>query len=268
MTKPPETQPPFRVSITGIDGAGKDTVTKLTLGLLAQDFNSVVKLGRPAYEFNQDGERQIFRRTTEGMDKIHQLSDKVHNKNLITGVNALNVMVQTRVLERNVLAKEPTPDILVSSRDPRVDPAVYFTYYAPDVFRRNIGIEKRVRTMQQLTGVTRNLIVLLKVDPNVAVERIEARIQAEREERLASGQATADVMREKWRHIHENIADLTMLSEGYDVAIDALQDVQPTTVVEINTTELERHQVVDFARLAISGAMNHSITQYEKVSYP
>lgn len=43
---------PFKVSITGIDGAGKDTVTRLALEMVSNDGNQhTVKIGRPAYEW-------------------------------------------------------------------------------------------------------------------------------------------------------------------------------------------------------------------------
>ena len=62
---------PFRLSITGIDGSGKDTIAKEVLSKAAADYASVVKLGRPAYEYSGGDVRQIFRRVTESMDRVH-----------------------------------------------------------------------------------------------------------------------------------------------------------------------------------------------------
>jgi thymidylate kinase len=256
---------PFRLSVTGIDGAGKDTITKLMLQKASADFD-VIKLGRPAYAFTDGLPNQIYRRTTEGIDRLHQFGDRHYNPHFVTAANALNVLVQSRILERHASKRNPTPDIIASSRDPRVDPAVYFSFYGSPLFSRNVGMEQRLSTMQRLTNVERNLIVLLKVDPRVAVERIDARVEEEARIKAESGQASAG-MRDKSRHIHENVEDLTALASGYDHALSALQEVRSTAVVEIDVTERPIESVTNLAYLAVQEVMNGNISLGEHLEF-
>ncbi len=58
-------------------------------------------------------------------------------------------------------------------------------------------------------------------------------------------------MRDKWRHMHENVTDLGWLSERYDEALDLLQEVSPTPVVVIDTTELSADVVTSLTYQAI-----------------
>lgn len=52
---------PLRVSITGIDGSGKDTTTKASLEQFSREHEvCVVKLGRPAYRIDCGNTTQFF----------------------------------------------------------------------------------------------------------------------------------------------------------------------------------------------------------------
>jgi len=244
-----KTEPAFKMSVTGIDGSGKDTVTRKALERVSSESSlSIVKLGRPAYRIENGEAIQIFQRTTEGIDRLHAYCDEIGKPALITAANALNVVVQTRILERQV--NTDGYDIIASSRDPRVDPTVYFDFYGGSTASR-VDLERRGRFMQSLTGVARNLIVLLEVDPETAVERIEARIAAEN--------AGAESMRPKWRHIHENVEDLSSLASGYHRALDELSCVEGTDIVRVNTNGKPAEEVTD----EVTQAILESYTKYK-----
>jgi thymidylate kinase len=258
----PETAQPFRTSITGIDGAGKDTITRLALGVVSRGAK-IVNLNRPAYVFDDGEQTQIFKRTTETFDRMHEGADSRQNPHLITMINAMNVLVQARIMERR--AEQMRPDMITSSRDPWVDPAVYLTYYAPDSVQRNISMATRLKTMQHLTGVQRDLLILLRVDPEVAVKRIDSRVAEEAEVREASGNASAG-MRDKWRHMHENVPDLTMLAEGYDVAMAELGKMTDIRIFEIETTDRPVEEVRDLAAMAMSQSLQGAIEPGERIA--
>ncbi len=250
MKQQKQERQPLRVSITGIDGAGKDTIARNALQKLSEDGLRVMKLGRPAYLFVDGQQRQVYKRTTERIDAMHQAADVGRDARRIMAVNALNVVVQSRVLEKLAVQPKLGVDVLASSRDSRVDPTVYFDFYASNGLQSTVDMRRRLRAMQHLTGISRDLIVLLKVDPDVAVERIESRLADEQKLRIESGKEQAG-MRDKWRHMHENVTDLGWLSERYDEALDLLQEVSPTPVVVIDTTELSADVVTNLTYQAI-----------------
>lgn len=237
---------PLRVSITGIDGAGKDTVARQALTEVSGEGNiNTIKLGRPAYSIDNGTPTQIFAHTTEAIDRLHNFADKIQNPNLILAVNAFNVVVQTRLMERAAL-HDKRINIIASSRDPRVDPVVYLDYYGGKTGEK-LSKAQRGKFVQGLTAVSRDLIILLQVSPELAVERIEQRI---RDDEAASG----NVMRQKWRHIHENVTDLAMLSRGYEQALEEPGVIGDTKVVRIQTDSLTKEQVIDEAKRAITDA--------------
>lgn len=121
---------------------------------------------------------------------------------MIVAANALNDMVKTRGMERRVLLENV--DVIASSRDPRLDPVVYADYYGG--VARRFNKERQGQVLQALNGVQRDLIVLLHVDPEEAVRRIEQRIANEQV-------SSYDIMRPKWRHIHKNPNDLALLAQ-------------------------------------------------------
>lgn len=234
---------PLRVSITGIDGAGKDTVARRALTeVSAENDLTAIKLGRPAYRIDSGESKQIFRHTTDAIDRLHNFADEIQNPKLILAVNAMNVVIQTRIMESSVL-RDNSIDIIASSRDPRIDPVVYLDYYGGKGGEK-ISKARRGRIVQALTNVSRDLIILLQVSPELAVERIEQRI---REDEAANG----TIMRQKWRHIHENVTDLTMLANGYEQALEEPSIVGDTEVVRIQTDHLTKEQVIDEAKQAI-----------------
>lgn len=251
---------PFRVSITGIDGAGKDTITRSALTRSASDGLSIVKIGRPAYIIGPDGSTsQIFKRTTEAFDKLHRGADVLHSRLGISALNVVRYATQARILEPIMARRQPAPDITAWVRDPRIDTAVYFEYYLSSL-RRRVTVAERLKAMQLLTGFQRDLIIVLNVDPEVAVERIDARITKEREAEAADG------FRGKWRHMHENVDSLAGLAAAYSPVLAELQKMAPTRIVEIDTTARSQEDVAHLAYTTIREAMDRSIPSPTHIS--
>lgn len=223
----------FKLSITGIDGAGKDSVAKESLALVSEAADvRIIKLGRPAYEISNGSSEQVFTLLTEKIDALHGYCDQLGKPELIMAVNALNVVAQTRFMER--AANNGPYDIIASSRDPRVDPAVYLDFYGKQL-ASVIDDRTRIAAMNQLSGISRDLIILLKVDPKTALERIDARI--------ASEMSQSDVMRKKWRHIHENYTDLSALDDAYERVIAHARVEDACTVARVDTNQMDKDEV-------------------------
>lgn len=250
----------FRASITGIDGAGKDTISELTCQKMRDvGVSPIVKLNRPSYRVDNNGQEEIFCRQNHRMDKIHNFADQHHVVPLIVAVNAINVMLQSRTFERQILSDDETK-LLISSRDWIIDPVVYAEYYLPRISSK-ISLEKRLEAMQKLTGIERELIIQLKVDPESAVERIAGRMKAESE-------SSDDIMRAKWQHMHENADDLRSLQAGYEKVFTKHREMNPgLRIVEIGTDDKEVSEVAYLASLAIKSSMDGSIYPGEKVAF-
>lgn len=233
----------LRVSITGIDGAGKDTGTKLALQkVAAAGIAPIVKVVRPMYVINADGvETQIYKSWKEFTDTVHEFADKTRQKCAILGANALDVMVQSRFIEPAALRANPDAKVLASSRDMRVDPAVYSEFYCT-MFAKRMSMKKRLQAAQFMTGISRDLIVRLVVDPKTAVKRIDERIAREAAEKEQSGVAG---MRDKWRHMHENPDDLQKLDAAYAMALKVLSEYSSTEILEIDTNDMTREEVAE-----------------------
>jgi len=170
----------LRVSVTGIDGVGKDTSVRLALQkVAASGIAPIVKVMRPMYVVNADGqETQIYKPYKNFTDTIHGFADKTRQRHVILGINALNVVSQSRLIEPIALRTFSDAKVLVSSRDMRVDPAVYSEFYSP-ALAHGVSMETRLRVAQLVTGINRDLIIRLVVDPEIAVKRIDERIARE-----------------------------------------------------------------------------------------
>lgn len=243
---------PYRVSITGIDGAGKDTVALGALTRLSKDGLRVAKITRPYYRL-EDGEiEEMYPRVRQVFDFAHRNADKTRQRGLIGTLNALNTLLQSRVIEPSVANSSFRPDIIASTRDLRIDPAVYSGYYFPDI-KISRSIPKLVKRMNAITGIRRDMIVWLEVDPIVALKRINSRIEQESQDRQ-DGTGKTKVAREKWRHMHEEPDSLSELASKYEEAISSVVELQPQTeVVRIDTTYLSQDAVSQLVYQSIGG---------------
>lgn len=234
---------PLRVVVTGIDGAGKSTIVGIIAEQMCREYR-VVKPGpsRPVYTI-VDGEKQYHYRWIIGLiDRLHGLADKTKKPEFIGAVNAINVILNGRVIEPS-LVRRFQPELVLGARDFYIDPAVYSV-----VYQRRLASEpmkKRMDFLKTITGAPfRDVVFFLTVPPEEAVARIERRIAKERQDSGASE-------REKWRHMHEDPVTLARLQSEYYDALGELQNRSPVQIYEIDTNGMPQVRVAEFIATAI-----------------
>lgn len=226
---------PLTVSITGIDGSGKSTVSQGVSHELGRDFR-LAKVSRPTYSV-VEGEKQFhFQEMIRKIDQLHAIADRAKNKPLSVTANAVNVILQGRVIEPTVIDRV-RPDLVLGTRDLLIDPSVYAIFYSPILGKRDM--DTRISFFQKLTGAeVRDVIFFLTVPPDEAVSRINKRIADE------SRGATTD--RSKWRHMHEHADYLDQLQNEYYDALDVVELRGTPNIYEIDTSYLPQAEVEDF----------------------
>lgn len=242
--------------VTGIDGAGKDSTLSAAIEILGQDYD-IVKISRPAVCMVKGNKILEFTSTFKMIDLLHSTADRMGNIRAILAVNAINVLFQTRVVEP-ALTRKYQPDLIVGARDMLVDPSVYSVFYAEGSLASQSERE-RLLTMRRLTRTAfRDTIAYLTVDPELAVRRIESRMDEE-----SRGKPT---IRKKFRHLHEDQENLRILAETYYRVFAALQTLSPTSILEIRTDERTRKEVsmmiVDHFRSYLEG--KYPVEMWEK----
>lgn len=76
---------PLKVSITGIDGAGKSTVAKQVARELGNDFK-VAGISRPSFTIVEGHEKQRYRRLLRTVDGLHTIADRAESPRLVLAV--------------------------------------------------------------------------------------------------------------------------------------------------------------------------------------
>lgn len=217
---------PLKVSITGIDGAGKSTVTDLTALSLGQD-SRIARISRPTYSIVRGQKTMHYEKLLRGVDRLHAIADQMEDITLICGVNALNVVLQGRVIEPGLIRKI-RPNLVLGSRDYLIDPSVYAIFYTRRFSRRDM--ESRLSRLQIISGLDfRDVIFFLTVPPDEAVARIDRRISLEKSD-------PTKPLREKWRHMHEKSEHLGRLQCEYNEALEVARKRSGTQIIEIDTT--------------------------------
>ncbi len=247
---------PFRISITGIDGSGKDGVASSVLEMLSME-STAIQIGKPSFMYEKGESHEIFRPVNRTVDTIHDFGDKHQYQKLILGISAVNVVVQARILERLAEHYRPRADIIASNRDTRIDSAVYMEYYGNQQPKSTSTkgreeqvqrIQQRINRVQRLTKIKRDLVITLTVDPEIAMQRIEDRIAKDK----LSGTG-----KESPRQMHETIDDLAMLAAAYEPASQQLQTIQPHKAVTIDTSGRNFDEVVDITYRVINSARHN-----------
>lgn len=227
---------PLKVSITGIDGAGKSTVTRLIAAELGQE-QRVARISRPSYTIVDGVKKGRYQKLLGAVDGLHAIADRTENPRYVLGVNALNVVLQGRVIEPGLIRKVQ-PDIVLGSRDYLIDPSVYAIFYSRKLGKRDM--DSRLDYMQRVSGMNfRDVIFFLTVPPDEAVERIERRIALERQDPTRPE-------REKWRHMHEQPEHLARLQHEYTSALEVAQQRSNAKVFELDTSKLGQEEVASF----------------------
>lgn len=226
---------PLTASITGIDGAGKSTVSEIVTSQLPSDLR-IAKISRPVYSVTEGNKDLRYVGLMGVVDKLHARADARRSKRLSLAANALDVVVQGRVIEPR-LSRRVNANLVLGTRDYIIDPSVYAVYYSRLLARR--PVEQRLAFFQKLTGSKlRDVVFLLTVPPDEAVARIERRMAEE-----ASGESNSS--RQKWKHMHEREDHLERLQAEYYTAIATLSKAAQPEVHVIDTSKNNKAQVAD-----------------------
>ncbi|MGV8086679.1 MAG: hypothetical protein ACP5N1_03540 [Candidatus Woesearchaeota archaeon] len=226
----------YKVSITGIDGSGKSTSISKLVDLLSPQYLTA-KIGRPTYisgPKDPQNREYLFTNLNKRIDGLHTFADNLENKLGVASVNIFNAFIWS-LINRKVFS-EYNPEIAIYGRDRIVDPAVYSTYYFP--FTKKWSSEVRLNIARTISRAkSSDTLIYMDVNPQIAVERIEKRIE---EEKKKSG-----IDRKKWRHMHENLQDLTNLKHYFTEALDYLYGHSEMDIHTIKVDDKNLQQVAD-----------------------
>lgn len=237
----------FSVSITGIDGAGKSSVSQDVAKELGQDFR-IAKVSRPTYSIVEGEKRIHFQELIGKIDQFHAIADRARSKCLSVTANAINIVLQGRVIEPSLI-QSMQPELVLGTRDLLIDPSVYAVFYSPLLGRQDMN--KRISFFQKITGAqVRDAIFFLTVPPDEAVSRINKRIAAE-----SITSQTPD--RLKWRHMHEQADHLDVLQREYYSALDVMRQQGDPQIFELDTSYLSQAEVGNF----ISQTLHESLLE-------
>lgn len=210
-----------KISVTGPDGAGKDTAWRTALEHIDLSELTVLKIGKPSSIFRGGEERHVDVELSRVLDWAHEWADYKRSRLMTSVSNTAYVMFQWRIQEK-LWSYRIRPDIIFSLRDGYVDPAAYAPYYMPDTLGR-LSIPNRINFLHGLHGSPRrDHTIFLDIDPVIAVERIANRIEAQNEQIRKTDSSRP--IRPKWQHQHENVQDLTAIREEFFSVLKHLEN--------------------------------------------
>lgn len=198
------------LSVCGTDGSGKDTALTNAYHKFMRDnpTTTILEVGKPTRYW--DGTQWIIVEPgiTRTIDEWHQRADKSKNPKLITVASLMSVLFMWRH-QAPYWSRKFKPDMVISIRDPHIDPAAYAPFYTPDTMGK-LSIPDRIKLVKGLTGVPyREEIVFLNLEPEIAVRRIKQRVF---EEKATGGDGSRP---EKWEHLHENVAGISLIRDEF-----------------------------------------------------
>lgn len=227
---------PIRVSATGPDGAGKDTAWRYAKSQLPEDL-LILKIGKPTSYFVGGVETFVQSAQSRQLDLFHEWADARRSKVLTSLANTLYVVFQWRFQEPSWTQKL-APDMVFSLRDGYVDPSAYARYYTPTTLGK-LSVPDRIKALRAIHGSPyRDHTVFLDISPEVAVRRIQMRIEAE-----SAMPVDGKPVRPKWQHQHENVKDLTFIRGEYREVLGHLNHWCGTRVTEVAVDGKPKEQV-------------------------
>ena len=239
---------PIKVSILGLDGAGKSTTVSYFVQSYHKNFY-IVKLGRSAYYYDRHtGERvDIFKKILSKIDAFYEKGEIKGSRIRIFFASIFYVFA-TRYMEYRVIHKLK-PDIMIASRDISIDTIIYSDYYIP--FLKIIpGFIKRFAIkLLSLFPKKSDLIIYLDLEPETSIKRIKKRELKRKIDR--------SVMRVKSRYRHENLKDLSDISKKFDRFLKGcLSKKKRYSVVYVDVNNKNSKEVTEFCAKIIKSYVN------------
>ncbi len=219
----------IKVSVLGLDGAGKST----TVAYFTQTFYRelfIVKLGRSAYYYDQKtGEKiPLFAALLKKIDAMYEKYEKKQSRLGIVWASIYYVFAM-RWMENRV-RKKMKPDLIIASRDISIDTIVYINYYLPFVKHIPLGLKCFFVRLFSLFPMKSNLVIYLELDPAESIKRIKKREMKKEIDR--------SVMRTKSRYRHENFEALTAIAKNYQEYFKRISGKgKKTTVVFVDANK-------------------------------
>jgi thymidylate kinase len=239
---------PVKVSILGLDGAGKSTTVSYFVQSFHKDFY-IIKLGRSAYYYDRHtGERvYIFKKLLSKIDSLYEKGEKKGNRLKILFASIFYVFA-ARYMEYKVVHKFK-PDIMIASRDISVDTIIYSDYYLPFLKIVPNFIKRFLINLLSLFPKKSDLIIYLDLEPSASIKRIKKREVKRKIDR--------SVMRIKSRYRHENIKDLTRIALKFDSYLKGyLSNKKTPSVVYVDVNNKNSKEVTEFCAKIIKSYIN------------
>ena len=235
---------PLRVSVIGIDGAGKSSTTLRAIDRLSAEA-LVCKPGRDAF-VQQGGHREYcVPRISNGFERFFRRVDASRRRSLI-GLSRIAFIAYQRWLEPYLIGKY-RPSVVISTRCMIIDPSIYCDIYWPRLKRISLG--QRMRAFQQFSGVPfRDLYIFLRTPASVALERIHRRV--------AQTPLLKDQPREYWLHLHESESILARLGTRFDEAFAVARTLADFEVLDVDTTGYDESAVAQIIADEIRGRLS------------
>ncbi len=237
-----------KVSILGLDGAGKSTTVAYFTKRFYKNY-FIVKMGRSVYYYDRNtGEKvQLFTKLLKKVDNMYAKYEARQSRIGIVWASIFYVFA-TRYMESWVIRKLK-PDIIIASRDISVDTVIYVDYYIPYIKYVPKPVLRFFIRLFSLFPKKSDMIVYLELDPKESIKRIKKRELKKKIDK--------SVMRIKSRYRHENFKDLKKIAENYDYYLkDYLFKKKGITVVYVNANEMHTKEKTDFCGKVIGSFMN------------
>ena len=230
----PDKKKTIKISVLGLDGAGKSTTVAYFTQTFFREF-TIVKLGRSAYYYDRKtGEKiPLFSELLKKIDTMYEKYEKKQSRIGIIWASIFYVFAM-RWMEHRVI-KKIKPDIIIASRDISIDAVVYINYYIPFMKYIPFRLKKFLIRFISLFPMQSKLVIYLELEPSESVKRIKKREMKKEIDR--------SVMRTKSRYRHENLEALTSISKSYKEYFQAItKKSKRTTVafVDANKNNKER----------------------------
>jgi len=222
----------LRLAVVGIDGSGKSTTTLRVLQVLCR-YRTVIKPGRPNLVGDQGRLSPYWEPAGTFFEILFRKVDHTRQRVLI-GWTRILFVTYAAFMER-WMVRRFKPEVVLTSRCPILDPAIYQEVYYPGLSRR-MTLQRRMEMTRLLTRVPpRTGYFFLRTPIPVAMDRILRRI-----ERLYP---TSLMHREYWLHLHENPHALQIIAQRLDRALSLARTQYGSGIMEIDTTTRNEEEV-------------------------